>query len=294
MKFAESYAKFRGQRPVISFEIFPPRTEAAIENFRNVLPELVNLQPDFMTVTYGAMGSTREQTIDIAREIKESHRIETACHLTCVGSTSQDIDALLDRIAGYGIQNLVALRGDPPKGEARFHAVEGGYSHAIELVRHIRRKGEFGIAVAGYPEKHVEAPDLDADMKRLKEKAAAGADLIITQLFYDNRDFYRFVEKARAMGITQPIVPGLMPLLSGAQIRRITQMCGAKIPEALSKELEEAGKDDHKAQEIGIRQTVRQILDLLAHGVPGIHFYVLNRASHMKRIFSEIGSGLSY
>ncbi|MBI4587069.1 MAG: methylenetetrahydrofolate reductase [NAD(P)H] [Planctomycetes bacterium] len=288
MKFAEGYAKFRGQRPVISFEVFPPRTEAAIENFRKVLPELIGLQPDFMTVTFGAMGSTREQTIDIAREIKEKHRLETACHLTCVGSTRQEIDALLDRIAACGIQNVVALRGDPPKGETQFRAVEGGYAHAIELVRHIRKRGGFGVAVAGYPEKHLEAPDLDTDMKRLKEKAAAGADLIITQLFYDNRDYYRFVEKARALGITQPIVPGLMPLLSGAQIRRVTEMCGAKIPEVLSRELEEAGHDDHKAQEIGIRQTVRQIQDLLAHGVPGIHFYVLNRASHMKRIFSEL------
>jgi methylenetetrahydrofolate reductase (NADPH) len=289
MRFLETYRRFAGARPVFSFEVFPPRTAAAEEGFHKVVPELVALRPHFITVTYGAMGSTRDRTLEIASAIKRDHGIETACHLTCVGSTPAEIDALLDRIRAAGIQNLVALRGDPPQGEKEFRPPPGGYAHAIQLVEHIRRRGEFGIAVAGYPEKHIEAPSWESDLQHLKEKVDAGGDLVITQLFYDNRLFFDFATRARAAGIRCPIVPGILPILNGKQVRRITRLCGATIPAALLAELDAAGDDAPASEAIGIRQAVRQVQELLDNGVPGVHFYVLNRASHMQKIFGALG-----
>lgn len=284
----------RSPRPVISFEVFPPKTDAAMASLRCVLPELVAARPSFMTVTYGALGTTRERTLEIAALIKREYGMETACHLTCVGSSRADLDAILHALRREKIENIVALRGDPPKGEAAFTAPADGYAHANDLVAHIRGFqaadgfAGFGVAVAGYPEKHIEAPDLATDLGHLKRKVDAGADVVITQLFYDNVDFFRFVAAARALGVAQPIVPGLLPVLSAKQIRRITSLCGSKIPPALQEELEAAGDDDARAEEIGIRQCVTQASELLARGVPGIHFYVLNRANHMKAIMAQL------
>jgi methylenetetrahydrofolate reductase (NADPH) len=296
MRFAEYFARRSG--PIISFEVFPPKTDAAMENLRRVLPELIGLEPTYMTVTYGAMGSTRERTLEIATLIKREHGMESACHLTCVGSSRADIERILRRIHGSGIENIVALRGDPPKGDATFVPPPDGYAHGNELVRAIRRFSTdsgfagFGLAVAGYPEKHSEARDFATDLANLKRKVDAGADIVITQLFYDNADFFRFVDAARAIGIRQPIVPGLLPILSAKQIRRITSLCGAKIPPALQAELEAAGDDDAKAEDIGVRLCVTQATELLQRGVPGIHFYVLNKSSHMRRIMAELQPAL--
>lgn len=291
MRFPEFYAGTTG--PHISFEVFPPKTDAAMDSLRRVLPELIELKPSYMTVTYGALGSTRERTLEIAALIKREYRMESACHLTCVGSSRADLDRLLDDIRRSGVENIVALRGDPPCGETAFVPPPDGYSHANELVAHIRRHhggaDGFGLAVAGYPEKHLESPDRATDLKHFKNKVDAGADLVITQLFYDNADFFSFVAAAREMGVTKPIVPGLLPVLSAKQVRRITSMCGSKIPPSLQADLEAAGDDnDGHAEEVGIRQCVGQAAELLRRGVPGIHFYVLNKSSHMRRIMEQL------
>ena len=283
-----------GKKPVISFEIFPPKTDQGMETLFNVIPDLVSLEPDYMTVTYGAMGSTQERTLEIASLLKNGFNIETACHLTCVGASRARLDETLKRIVDAGIRNIVALRGDPPKGERNFVPPRDGYSHGSELVEHIRRFERqngyepFGIAVAGYPEKHIEAPSMEADIAHLKRKVGAGADLIITQLFFDNSFFFDFGEKVRAAGIAIPMVPGLMPILSTRQIKRITSMCGSSIPEALQAELDFIGDDDEKASEIGVRQCIRQAEELLSHGVQGIHFYVLNKSNHIRQIMEAL------
>jgi methylenetetrahydrofolate reductase (NADPH) len=292
VKFADLYT--RTERPIVSFELFPPKTDAAMENLRQILPDLVSLRPDFMTVTYGALGSTRDRTLEIATYIQKNFCLPTACHLTCVGSSRGDLDQILQDIHAAGIKNIVALRGDPPKGEASFVPPPDGYSNANELVSHIRGRekmgsvGPFGVAVAGYPEKHVEASTLEADMMNLKRKVDAGADCVITQLFYDNRHYFDFVERARRIGITVPIIPGLLPVLSGKQVLRITSMCGACLPLELLRELEAAGEDAAKSEEIGVRRSISQATELIEKGAPGIHFYVLNKSSHMMRIMDKI------
>jgi methylenetetrahydrofolate reductase (NADPH) len=295
MRFADFYSNSTG--PHISFEVFPPKTDAAMQTLRRVLPELIELGPSYMTVTYGALGSTRERTLEIAALIKREYRMESACHLTCVGSSRADLDGILDDIRRAGIENIVALRGDPPRGETTFVPPPDGYGNAHQLVAHIRRRhghgaGSFGLAVAGYPEKHIEASDLATDIRHLKHKVEAGADLVITQLFYDNADYFSFVETARAADIRQPIVPGLLPILSAKQVRRITSLCGSKIPTRLHADLEAAGDDDGHAEEVGIRQCIAQGVELLERGVPGIHFYVLNKSSHMRRIMEGIRPAL--
>lgn len=280
--------------PVISFELFPPKTEVGMDNLRNLLPELIALKPDFITVTYGAMGSTRERTLEIASILKNQFNIETACHLTCVGASHRDLDEILKRIVSSNIRNIVALRGDPPKGEGKYIPTENGYSHAHQLVKHIRefekKQGlqPFGIAVAGYPEKHLEAINMEKDIENLKLKVEAGADVIITQLFFDNNFFFKFVDKVKAAGINKPIIPGLMPILSVKQINMITSMCGSSIPTKLQDELNSAINDDDKAQEIGIRQCINQTKELMESGVPGIHFYVLNKSTHIRKIMEAL------
>lgn len=286
MKLQDVFAWRRG--PVISFEVFPPKTDAALQSFQAVLPRLVALRPDFMTVTYGALGTTRDRTLEIAASIKRDHGMEAACHLTCVGSTAADIDRHLGEIRDSGIENIVALRGDPPQGQASFVPPPGGYRHARELVEHIRRFSGFGIAVAGYPEKHIEAPDMESDLRHLREKVAAGADIVITQLFYDNRHYFRLVESARALGISVPIVPGLLPIISLQQVKRITSLCGSTIPGPLLERLEAAAEDEEASIEVGVRHAVGQAAELIERGAPGIHFYVLNRSRHMIPIMEAL------
>lgn len=294
MKFSQIYKK--SDKPVISFEIFPPKTCNSEEVLRNTLNELVTLSPDFISVTYGAMGSTRNKTVEIAGYIKNQLKIESACHLTCVGSNKKEIDNILNNITDAGIRNIVALRGDPPAGENLFIAEEDGYSFANELVEHIREyenknkeKGvKFGIAIAGYPEKHLEAPNLEIDLENLKKKVDAGADVIITQLFFDNTYYYDFIRNVRDLGIDIPVIPGLMPILSSRQIMKITTMCGTNIPDNLKNQLEDAADNNSYAEELGIKQCINQARELLEHGAPGIHFYVLNKSAHIKRILNSI------
>ena len=289
MRFADFYEK---GSPIISFELFPPRNAKAMADLEEKLPQLISLGPSFITVTYGALGSTQERTLEIASRIKNEYGMETAHHLTCLGSSQDEITAMLENISRHNIENIVALRGDPSRGDETFIPHEDGYSHGNQLVEHIRAFGGFGIGVAGYPEKHIEASDAEADLQNLKRKVDSGADAVITQLYYDNRHFYSFVERCRAIGIQQPIVPGLMPILSFEQIKRITGMCGATIPEPLFRQLQDAVGDDEKIQEIGIAHTANQALDLLDHGVPGIHFYVLNRHFHVAEIMERIKPAL--
>lgn len=294
MKFLEIYKK--SDKPVISFEIFPPKTANGIEKLKTVLLELSTLSPDYISVTYGAMGTTRDKTIDISNYIKNQLNIETACHLTCVGADRKEIDLFLTKIMTHGITNIVALRGDPPAGEKNFIPPDDGYTYANELVHHIRGFEKrntkfninFGIAIAGYPEKHLEAPNLETDLENLKRKVDAGADIIITQLFFDNNHYYEFVRKVRNIGIDIPIIPGLMPILSAKQILKITTMCGTNFPDNLRNKLENSADNDAYAEELGIKQCIKQVKDLLENGAPGIHFYVLNKSAHIKRILNSI------
>jgi len=286
MRFAEIFSTRR--RPVISFEVFPPKTDAALESFRAVLPRLTDLRPDFMTVTYGAFGSTQARTLEIAKMIKRERGLEAACHLTCVGSTRADLARILGEIGDASIENIVALRGDPPQGQADFVPPEGGFRNAWQLVELVRSSGRFGVAVAGYPEKHIQAPDFETDLAHLQNKVACGADIVITQLFYDNRHYWRLVERARALGVAVPIVPGLLPIISLNQVKRITSMCGSTIPPDLLARLESAGPDEDAALEVGVRQAVDQARGLIEGGAPGIHFYVLNKDRHMARIMKEL------
>lgn len=281
-------------RPVISFEIFPPKTEQGLTKLKhNILPELLELSPSYITVTYGAMGSTGDKTIDIASYIKNELQAETACHLTCIGATKDNIDRVLDKIVRHKISNIVALRGDIPKDVSPDNLNTDHYAHANELVSHIRQyerenNVELGVAVAGYPEKHLEAQCIVTDIENLKNKVDAGSDIVITQLFFVNQYFYDFIDLAGKHGIQKPIIPGLMPILSARQIQRITTMCGSKIPDALKDNLDRAVSNDSEAIKIGIDQCVMQANDLLNNGVPGIHFYVLNHSEHIREIMSQL------
>jgi methylenetetrahydrofolate reductase (NADPH) len=292
MLFKEHY-KVK-DKPVISFEIFPPRTDEGLKKLRDkTLPELIDLDPSFITVTYGAMGTSRDKTIDIASFIKNDLSTETACHLTCVGSTKQDIDQILQTITNNNIRNIVAIRGDTPQDGNALKNNGESYKYANELVSHIREFEdkhhiELGIAVAGYPEKHLEATTMENDIENLKNKINAGSDIIITQLFFINKYFYDFLNITKSEEIDIPVIPGLMPILSSKQIQRISSMCGSKIPDYLKYDLDEASGDDKKAKKIGIDQCIIQANDLLGSGVSGIHFYVLNHSEHIKEIINQL------
>jgi len=286
MRFSEIYSA--EDSPVISFEVFPPKSGRGMESLREVLPSLVALSPRFMTVTYGAMGTTRIRTVEIASMIHNEFELECACHLTCVGAHSDQIDAQLDHIHRHGIENIVALRGDPPRGQDSFQAVKGGFSYANELVEHIRSRGGFDIAVGGYPEKHVEAPDMETDLSNLARKVEGGADVVITQLFYDNECFFRFLEEVRKRGITCPVIPGLLPIHSQAQVEKIAGLCGAEIPAELQRRLEAAGTDPEAAAEVGVDWCIEQCSGLLEAGVEGIHYYVLNKARVMEKVMAGL------
>jgi methylenetetrahydrofolate reductase (NADPH) len=286
MRFSEIYST--ADSPVISFEVFPPKTGRGMDSLREVLPNLVALDPRFMTVTYGAMGTTRIRTVEIASMIHNEFELECACHLTCVGAHSDQVDAQLDHIHRHGIENIVALRGDPPRGQDSFQPVKGGFSYANELVEHIRSRGGFDIAVGGYPEKHVEAPDMDTDLSNLARKVESGADVVITQLFYDNECFFLFLEEVRKRGITCPVIPGLLPIHSQAQVEKIAGLCGAEIPAELQRRLEAAGTDPEAAAEVGVDWCIEQCSGLLEAGVEGIHYYVLNKARVMEKVIAGL------
>jgi methylenetetrahydrofolate reductase (NADPH) len=280
-----SLASFYQQdRPAISFELFPPKTEAGERALEKHVGELMQFEPAYITCTYGAGGSTRDKTLEIVTAVKQQFQVPVASHLTCVGSTVDQLRDYLARAEDAGIDFVVALRGDPPADQSTFQVTEGGLEHANELVSLVRSEfSDFGIAVAGYPEVHQEAASAVLDMENLKRKVDAGADVVITQLFYNNDDFYRFRDAFDAAGIRVPLVPGILPVTSLAQIRRITSLCKATLPGELVSRLGE--KEDPDWQfEVGVQYAEKQVNALLAGGVPGLHFYVLNRSQATMRV----------
>ncbi len=270
---------FSQRRPLRSIEFFPPKDDAGVEALKRTASALKPIAPDFVSVTYGAGGSTRQRTAQVSGFLKSEFGFTVMPHLTCVGHSRTELNEIADRIHAEGFRNIMALRGDPPKGTTEFLAPADGLHHANELVALLKaRHPDFCLGVGGYPEKHPEAPSADADMASLKRKVDAGADFVTTQLFFDNDTYYRFVDTCRRASIGVPIVPGIMPVLSLKQIQRFTTMCGTALPAALVRRLEAAGEAPEIVEAIGIDWALQQIRDLLAHGAPGYHLYILNRA----------------
>ena len=286
MRLADLFAS----RPfVLSFEVFPPKTEAGRANLDAAVARLAGYGPGFVSCTYGAGGSTRGLTLDIVSDIQQRHDLVTTAHLTCVGSTVDDLVAVLEEAVARGVPNIMALRGDPPKDQATFQAVAGGLRYASELVALIRsRFPQLGIGVAGYPETHQEAPSSEVDLANLVRKVQAGADAVFTQLFYDNDDFYRFRDRCVAAGITVPIVPGILPIISYAQIQRLAKMCKACIPMELATRLEECADDKAAQAAVGVEWATEQCACLMRQGVPGIHFYVLNQCEAAEQVWDNL------
>jgi methylenetetrahydrofolate reductase (NADPH) len=270
---------FAQSRPLRSLEFFPPKDDAGVEALRATATALKRMNPDFVSVTYGAGGTTRDRTAQVSAFLKQDFGFTVMPHLTCVGHTRVELSDVADRIHGGGFRNIMTLRGDPPKGETTFTPYKDGLRYASDLVTLLKsRHSDFCLGVGGYPEKHPEAPSHDLDLANLKRKVDAGADFITTQLFFDNEIYYRFVDRCRAAGINLPIVPGIMPVLSLKQIQRFTAMCGTGLPPKLITRLEVAAENTDVVETIGIDWALTQIRDLLAHGAPGYHLYILNRA----------------
>lgn len=274
-------------RPLFSFEFFPPKDDAASTQLLQTLNDLKPLRPDFVSVTYGAGGSTRTKTLEVVSRIKHEIGMESMAHLTCVGHSKGEIREVLQDLAKRGIENILALRGDPPKDQKQFVPHPNGFHYAAELAREVRKMG-FCFGVAGYPEKHPEAPSLEADLAHLKEKVDAGASFVTTQLFFHNAHYFDFVARARALGIRVPIFPGLMPVTNYAQIQRFTALCGATLPTDFQKELEAVQHDLDAVARLGIRHAAQQCEELLRKGAPGIHFYTLNKSRATREILEHL------
>ena len=274
----------------LSFELFPPKSAESEAVMWQTVSELMDFEPVLITCTYGAGGSTRGTTLDVLKGVRARHDIPVASHLTCVGSSIDELRDYLREARQIGVTAIVALRGDPPKGETAFTPVDGGLRYASELVSLIRAEfPELGILVAGYPETHQEAVSPDDDLENLKRKCEAGGDVVVTQLFYDNADYFRFRDRCGALGITTPIVPGVMPVTNYAQVRRIASLCKARLPEAFTGPFEAAGDDEVAQFEAGVNYAARQVEELIAGGVPGIHFYVLNKSPATVRVLNHVG-----
>jgi methylenetetrahydrofolate reductase (NADPH) len=273
----------------LSFELFPPKTAESEETMWRTVADLMAFEPALITCTYGAGGSTRGKTLDVISGVRSRHDVPVASHLTCVGSSVEELRDYLAEARDRGVAAIVALRGDPPKGETAFTPVAGGLRYASELVALIRREFPgFGILVAGYPETHQEATSPQADLDNLKRKVDAGGDVIVTQLFYDNDDFFRFRDRCTAAGITAPLVPGVMPVTNYAQIRRIASLCKARLPASFTTAFENAGENEAAQFEAGVDFASRQVQGLIDGGVPGIHFYVLNRSPATVRVLRQV------
>lgn len=263
----------------ISFELFPPKTEKGLQTLENNVKRLLEFKPAYFTCTYGAGGSSQTATLDVLAKVREMTNLPVASHLTCVGSTISQLEDYLDRACDQQTDYIVALRGDPPKGEEKFEAVDGGLQYANELVELINAKYQsLGIAVAGYPEVHQEATDAKTDLQNLKRKVDAGADVIITQLFYDNADYYRFRDDCDDIGIDIPIIPGILPVTNFSQADRIASLCKARIPDDLRSAMTENDSADYQFQ-VGVEHARQQTVDLIENDVPGIHYYVLNKSA---------------
>jgi len=278
-----------GGAPCFSFEFFPPKTDEGVVALFETLRELAELKPGFVSVTYGAGGTTRQRTLELVTAIKRETGIEAMAHLTCVGHGRAELREILGRWRAAGVENVIALRGDPPKDQPQFTVAPDGLAHADQLAAFIRQEGfDFCIAGACYPEGHLESESREIDLAHTRHKVDAGVDYLITQLFFDNAFYFHFVERARAAGITCPIVPGIMPITNIAQIDRITRMCGATIPRKLELALEKRANDPEAVLELGIAHATLQCAELLRHGVPGIHFYTLNRSRASRMIVTAL------
>ncbi len=277
-------------RPCFSFEFFPPKTDDGERNLAAALDELSGMDPSFVSVTYGAGGAEaqRQKTIDIVAGIKADYGLEAMAHFTCVGATVEQLRSTLDRMRDAGIENVLALRGDPPQGQDEWTATDGGLRYSRELIELIRAEYDFAIGAACFPEVHIHATSAEDDLRYLKEKVDAGATFLITQLFFDNAYFYDFVARAREIGIDVPIVPGIMPITNYAQIRRITSLCASVIPGHLIAELDARADNPQAVTDFGVAYATLQCADLLAHGAPGIHFYTLNRSPATRAILSAL------
>ncbi len=285
MRIAELYA--RGE-PVVSFEFFPPKTDAGYASLTRTIADLKQLAPGFVSVTWGAGGSTRRKTVDLVVSIQREIGLTAMAHMTCVGAPRNELAETLAYLAREGLENVLALRGDPPKDSIGFEAVEDGFSHADELVAFVRAHTGLCVGAACYPEAHPEAPSAEADLANLARKVQAGAEFLITQLFFDADDYSAFVLRARAAGISVPIVPGIMPVVSAANARRMAQMCGSRIPDELEAQLAAAGDDEAATLEVGIAWATQQCRTLLERGAPGLHFYTLNKSPAARRVHESV------
>jgi methylenetetrahydrofolate reductase (NADPH) len=280
---------FGQNKRTLSFEVFPPVREGNLESLFKTVAELKELKPDFISVTYGAGGGTRDKTIEIASRVINEFGSEALAHLTCVAATRDDIARIVEEMKTHNIENILALRGDPPKGEEKFVRPAGGFGFANELVSFIRGLNGFCIGVAGYPEGHPEASSFDDDLKNLKRKVDAGADFIVTQLFFNNDDFYRFRDRALALKINVPIIPGIFPILNHKQVLRITELCGAKIPSALGEKLCWLKDKPEDVEKYGIEYAQRQAYDLIRNEVHGLHICTMNQSRAARKIVRELG-----
>jgi methylenetetrahydrofolate reductase (NADPH) len=276
------------RQPVFSFEFFPPKTDEGVRQLFETISHLRELEPTFVSVTYGAGGSVRSRTVDLVTRIRKELDIEPVAHLTCVDATVADLQAILDGLRDAGIDNVLALRGDPPDGSDGFIATDGGLAHGSELIELITARYGFCVGGACYPEKHPESADADEDVRSARRKADAGASYLITNLFFDNRMYFDFVPRARAAGVTLPIIPGIMPVTNVGQIRRFTSKIGATIPEALLDALRSREDDPEAVLQLGVAWATLQCAELLAGGAPGVHFYTMNRSPATRAILSAL------
>ena len=276
------------RKQTLSFEFFPPKSEEGIDNLFETISRLNRYNPDFIDFTYGAGGATQHLTMELCVRAHRNTSMNIMAHVTCVAQTKEHIHRLLRELESEGIENVILLRGDRPTGENGPQATDHGYRHSTDLIDHAKRNFNFGIAAACYPEIHPESPNLATDLYYTKLKIERGADFLITQLFYNNDDYYKFVDEASRAGINVPIIPGLMPILNTIQINRITDLCGASIPSDLKKQLEKHADNERSVQEIGIEHTMQQVQGLISNNVPGIHFYVLNRSYSISRILDGL------
>ncbi len=286
MKLRDIYAS---GRPVFSFEFFPPKTDKGEEALFRHADRLKGLNPAFFSMTYGAGGTTRDKTVELGDRLRRTIGVEIVCHVTCVGQSREEVRGVIREIQTRGMKNVMALRGDPPRGQAQWRPHPDGFGYAVELVREIHRIGDFSVAVAGFPETHPEAVDRPTDLAYLVRKVEAGADAVVTQFFFDNEDFYRFDADLKAMGLAVPIVPGVIPIISADGIRRFCSVCKARIPPELELQLDRVAGDPEAELAFGVEHATRQIRDLLDYGAPGIHLYCLNRSESAAAIFDNLG-----
>ena len=279
---------FEERRPVFSFEFFPPKTDEGLANLRETLAVLSGDEPDFVSVTYGALGSTRDTTIDIVKWIKSEYGIEAMAHLSCVGATKEQLREIIDEIEAAGVDNVLALRGDPPAGQEEWIQTDGGLLYSPELIELLAQHYGFAIGAAAFPEVHPQAESAESDIRFLKAKQDAGASFLITQLLFDNEYYFDFVARARKAGVTVPIIPGVMPVTNLRNIKRIAELCKSEIPEPYERQLEAREDDPQALQDLGVAYATLQCVDLLARGAPGIHFYTLNRSPATRAILAAL------